>query len=438
MKRLFRATLLVAALIGSAAEAALPPGLSARVDGEAFPQAGVEIMWRFSQLKQPQSTQARTLQAMIDNRVLANYGRRQLTPQELFPNTRVAFARDVALDDQTVGLLRVLYAKPLEQALAALPGGTIDGLLSQSQALTEQKLLPVFGDGSKLLLAYELNPAQQAAAKALPLLQYRLAGSDGVISLYDVYRRQNVQGRVEFHNRNHGFILQQAKLYLGCLFILDWAERTHGRETVQHLRRTLDDQDHVRAMQQYYGVASDMHYDSQHLKRLASAVSAAEVQRYYDTHKQQFRRIERVKARHIQLADVAMARRLYRQLQRGADFAALAKRHSLAADKAGGGDLGWLEHNANPSWLTQLAYALPPGKVSQPIRTPAGPNDAAPWEIVLVEQRIESYQAPDSDSVRYVAAEAIAYEQARSQFKALRANLLRNARIELDDSAGDK
>ncbi len=50
---------------------------------------------------------------------------------------------------------------------------------------------------------------------------------------------------------------------------------------------------------------------------------------------------------------------------------------------------------------------------------------------MLVEQRIDGYQPPDSDSVRYAAAQAIAQAKAVAEFKSLRERLLRNARIEI-------
>lgn len=432
------AALLLAASAGAAVVPLQEPGVLARVEGEAFPTASVDVMWRFSLLKQPQSSLRQVLDAMIVNRLLADYGRRQLSAAELFPNTRVAFVRDVAIDDQLVGVLRAVYGKELDQALGALPGGNIGALIVEQPELRPQQLDALFGDGKKLHLLYELKPPQQAIAKAIPLLRYQLAdGSGGTISLLDLYRRQNVQGRVEFHNRNLSFINQQAKLYLGSLFILDWAENRLGQAALQHLRHTIDDQDHVQALLQYYGVGADMHYDSQYLKRLASAIAQPEIRSYYAAHKDEFKRIERVRARHIRLPDEASARRIHAALARGDDFAALARRHSLADDRANGGDLGWIEHgNNNLDWLAQLAFTQPAGKAAAPVRVPAPPNEAAAWEIVLVEQRIEGYQPVDSDSVRYSAAQAIAHDKAVAEFKRLRERLLRNARIEISNHLG--
>ena len=426
------AALLLAVPAGAAVMPLQEAGVVVRVDGDAFPQASVDTMLRFARLKQPQSTLQQVLDAMIVNRLLAGYGRSQLSAAQLFPNTGVAFARDVALDDQLVGLLRAVYGKELEQALAALPGGGIGALIVAQPALQPQQLAAVFGDSRRLQLLYQLQPPQQAAARAVPVLQYRLpAGSGGSISLFDLYRRQNVQGRMEFHNRNLAFIGQQARLYLGSLYLLEWAEARLGKAALAHLRRTLDDQDHVQAMLQYYGVGADMHYDSQYLKQLAASVTAPEIRSYYSAHRDEFRRIERVRARHIRLPDEASARRVYAELQQGGDFRQLARRHSLAADRRKGGDLGWIRHRANLDWLAQLAYAQEPGEPAPPVRMPAPPDAATPWEIVLVEQRIDGYQPPDSDSVRYAAAQAIAQAKAVAEFKSLRERLLRNARIEI-------
>ena len=83
-------------------------------------------------------------------------------------------------------------------------------------------------------------------------------------------------------------------------------------------------------------------------------------------------------------------------------------------------------------WLEQLAFMQPEGQVSRPFRAPVGPNQAAPWEIVLVERRVEAYQAADSEAVRYAARHALAREKAAAQLQALRERLLREARIEVN------
>ena len=144
-----------------------------------------------------------------------------------------------------------------------------------------------------------------------------------------------------------------------------------------------------------------------------------------------------MKARHIRLADERTAQTVADALAGGADFGALARRHSVAADSAAGGELGWLQHSGTPDWLAPLAFSQPEGQPSRPIRSPVGPNEKAVWEIVLVDKRQEGYQDPASETVRYVAGNAVAREKAAAQLAALRQRLLGEARIDINRSALD-
>lgn len=69
------------------------------------------------------------------------------------------------------------------------------------------------------------------------------------------------------------------------------------------------------------------------------------------------------------------------QLDKGADFAALAKKYSNDISAANGGDLGWLDQGATVPEFEKAMDALPLHTVSEPIRTPFG------WHLIDVEER---------------------------------------------------
>lgn len=76
------------------------------------------------------------------------------------------------------------------------------------------------------------------------------------------------------------------------------------------------------------------------------------------------------------------AEQVYRELQAGADFAALAREHSDDATSASrGGDLGWLPPGAVVPPFQQAMDALAPGEISEPFETRFG------WHVVQVQDR---------------------------------------------------
>jgi hypothetical protein len=415
------------------------PALAARVDGAPVQAFTVEALWRLARAKDTQTARSAVLEQVVANRLIVAAARTRFDEAQLFAGQRVAFAREVALDDQLVSTLRSLYGKELEQALARLPGGSLDGLVSEEARPDAATLDAIFGKPEQLKLEFTLNPEQQARARAVVLLRYTLPeGAAGAVTLQDVYRRQNVQGRVALYNRQADFAQQQAKLDLAGRFVLDWSRRRFGEAAVADLRRALAERSEVQARQQLHGIGDDIDSGSPLLQQLARQVSAAQVAAYYKQHRNEFARVERVKARHIRLADEQVAEQVFNALGKGADFGATARRYSIAGDATSGGDLGWIRHEGKPDWAAQLALAQPEGQISRPFRSPAGPHDPATWEIVQVVQRVQGYQAADSEAVHYAACNAVARSTALAQWTSLRKQVLRAAQIDINRSLLDQ
>jgi peptidyl-prolyl cis-trans isomerase SurA len=150
-------------------------------------------------------------------------------------------------------------------------------------------------------------------------------------------------------------------------------------------------------------------------------VSDEDVRAWWQTHPQEFQAGEEVRVRHIFLslpagADpasearvLAAAQRLIARARAGEDFAALARAESQGPSARDGGDLGWLQRGAIQADLERVAFALPPGGVSDVVRTGAGvqilkveerrgggvrPFDEVKEEIRnrLVNEQVESYR----------------------------------------------
>lgn len=113
-------------------------------------------------------------------------------------------------------------------------------------------------------------------------------------------------------------------------------------------------------------------------------VSEQEVDRFLAREKDRLLEREQVRLQHILIAlpdnptpeqvkrAEEKAKRLVAELRAGADFAAVAARESDGANALEGGDLGWFEMGAVPTLVSELAYTLAEGEISDPLRSPSG------------------------------------------------------------------
>lgn len=412
----------------------LQPELAAHLNGAPIYKLTLDVLTQMTRLENPKTRSTDILDDIINNRLLTDKTRNQFADEELQASRRVAFEPDVALDNQLSGYLRTVYRKDLEASISKFPGGKLDALIQEQGKLREDELNSVFGARNRVILDYTLGTAQQAAASQVTVLRCNFTATAN-ISLYDVFRRQNVQGRVEFFNHNRDFIRQQAQLYLANLYVLDWARQRFGEAALKDLRQAVEERNTVRAIKSLHGIGADTDSESRLLNQLAAEVKQKEVSAYFRSHKEEFKRIVSVRSRHIRLDNEAQARQVAELARQGSNFASLAQQYSMAVDAMQGGDMGVIVHSGQLSWLEQLAYMQEPGKVSTPIRAAVAPDEKAHWEIVLVEQRNEGYQDPNSEEVRYQASRALAQEKAIRQLSALQTQLRKSARIEVNKTA---
>lgn len=417
------------------------PDIALQVEAQSYSTRVFALLHRLTVREAPDAPPALTARALIENQLVAAHARATLGEAVLLgQDDHVGFPGQVQLDDQYVATLQALFATELAAHARTLPAAGVDRFITQQPRLTSPRL--------KQLLALQgrqefgLSPGQQQAAARVPVLAYRFPGAAPArITLADVYSRQNVQGRVMLHDGDVDFLRQQARRQLGQRFIRHWAERHAGlsRAEFAELERAIRERNLRERYLRQIGLLADMHNDNPRLKALAAEVSAAEVQAYYQAHQADFRRIEKARGRHLRLADQASAERVHAELTQGLAFDEAVRRYSAAADRSApvAGDLGWvLNDNQAKPWLSSLLLMLPVGKPSQPLRTPALPDQGAPaWEIILVDEQVEGIQAPDSEGVRYEAAQVIARRKALEAYQATQRQLVANAVIHCNPAA---
>lgn len=430
--RLAAASAMLAA--GAAAVAAPSAGgapLAARINGEPVYASTVDTLWQQRRAGKPSLERRAVLDELISNRILAARAD-AVMPAAQPSGLKVAFAPEVVAEERLVAALGEAYGKDIDAAIRSLPGGRLEGLVAAQAPMPKPQLDAIFGRRGPLVLEIALTEEQQGQAAKLELLRYQLPGAKPVgITLLDVYHRQNVQGRLALSQQPATIAAQQARHILANAFVLDWAGRRFGAGAVADLRKAIAEGEAVAALQQQYGVGLDTDAGSPLLNRLARETTPGEIEQFYRQHTELFVRIEKIRARHIRLADEAQAQRAVEALQGGASFAATARGMSRAADAAQGGELGWISADGSKDWLASLAFSQEPGRPSAAIRSPVGPNDPAYWEIVLVEESVQGVYPPESETVRYQASRMIAQKKAAQQLGELIEQARHGAHIEI-------
>ena len=115
------------------------------------------------------------------------------------------------------------------------------------------------------------------------------------------------------------------------------------------------------------------------------AVTDDEAKEYYETHVKEFTRPEKVRARHILIKvnpeagpeewDKALVKvkELKNRLDKGADFAGLAKKNSDdPGSKNKGGNLGFFTREKMAPEFSEAAFSLKLGEISDPVKTSYG------------------------------------------------------------------
>jgi peptidyl-prolyl cis-trans isomerase C len=135
---------------------------------------------------------------------------------------------------------------------------------------------------------------------------------------------------------------------------------------------------------------------------------------------------DEVHARHILVAKEEDAKAIIAQLQKGADFAALAKAKSTDGSAREGGDLGFFSHDEMVAEFADAAFAMKPGEISKvPVKTQFG------YHVIKVEER-RKQPAPGFDESKEEIAGELQQELTAAMVKDLRAK----AKVERYDIDG--
>lgn len=135
-----------------------------------------------------------------------------------------------------------------------------------------------------------------------------------------------------------------------------------------------------------------------------------EVRAFFDEHRSEMSQPETVQARHILVkvaqdadaTEVEAARlrlvEMKSQISRGADFASVARTGSEDATASAGGELGYFPRGRMMPAFEAVAFALKPGEVSEPVRTPFG------WHLIYLQNHLEATDVSELQGLEMVRA----------------------------------
>ncbi|HZS63764.1 MAG TPA: peptidylprolyl isomerase [Xanthobacteraceae bacterium] len=133
-----------------------------------------------------------------------------------------------------------------------------------------------------------------------------------------------------------------------------------------------------------------------------AAVTDASLHKFYDDAVKEAKPEEEVHARHILVPTEQEAKAIRSELDKGADFAELAKQKSKDPGTAiQGGDVGYFTKDLMVPEFSEAAFKLQKGQISAPVKTTFG------WHIIKVEDR-RMKQVPGFDQVRGEIANILA------------------------------
>ena len=149
-------------------------------------------------------------------------------------------------------------------------------------------------------------------------------------------------------------------------------------------------------------------------KMLMERVREEDVTAYYDKEIKNGPVEEELRARHILLDNREAADAVVADLDKGADFAVLAKERSKGLSGPSGGDLGYFSKQSMVPAFSDAAFKLAAGETSPPVQTQFG------WHVIRVEDR-RNRPVPPLDQVRDQIFQLLISEAQRDIYDEMRA-----------------
>jgi len=158
------------------------------------------------------------------------------------------------------------------------------------------------------------------------------------------------------------------------------------------------------------------------------SVTPEEVQKYYDDNKDKYKAEEQVKASHILVDTEEEAKKAKERVDKGEDFAEVAKAISKCPSAPRGGDLGFFGRGRMVPEFEAAAFGLKEGEVSPPVKTQFG------WHIIKATGHKEA-KVKEFDEVKAEIEQQLTQEKQKKAYDDMLAKLKAEAQIRINDAA---
>jgi peptidyl-prolyl cis-trans isomerase C len=154
-------------------------------------------------------------------------------------------------------------------------------------------------------------------------------------------------------------------------------------------------------------------------------VTDEELQKYFEANRLRFQQEETVRLSHIVLKSEKDASAALAELRQGVPFEEVSRKRSVfESSRETGGEMGVIRRGELDKNIEKVAFSLPIGQVSQPIKTPVG------WQIIRVTDRRPAYEAQFGD-VKEDVRERVEEIRIQAEYQRLLERLRRENKVSI-------
>lgn len=190
-------------------------------------------------------------------------------------------------------------------------------------------------------------------------------------------------------------------------------------------KRGIDKQDAVR-MKIGYITDQVLAKEIENEMKKTAMVTDADIEKYYNEHRDKYVNPERIKASHILLDDEDRAKAVLKQIKSGSKFEDLARQSSKCTSAGRGGDLGWFGKGKMAPEFEKAAFALNKGEVSGVVKSPFG------YHIIRLDDRKET-KTRTLDQVKRSIERIIQREHRQKEVDELKERIRKEAKVSVNE-----
>lgn len=158
-------------------------------------------------------------------------------------------------------------------------------------------------------------------------------------------------------------------------------------------------------------------------------VTGEDVKNYYDEHKEDFSPFDQIRLSLIRVKTEDEAKKILEKLDKGEDFAKIAKESSIDTNSAkGGGDLGFLSRNQISPEHDMAVARMMKGDVSSPVRTQHG------FDIIKVTDK-KTKTVVEFEKVKDLISQHLSAEKQKKVFDSYIDSLKKTYTVEINKEA---